>query len=537
MSKLRHLWWLGLFPLLLTFFIYPLRTDGPINPHDEGIWLSLAQGLLEGKKIYKDIWLQFGPLLTAPLQALCAFDKPTVASVRATVWLHNLIGLLCIYACLLRFLRHPIIRHTSAVFLWLVPLAAFSLAIPYSARYGGGFLSLFFWPQPRDSKFQKTFYPLLAGLASGVSLLTSQEVGAASLISGIVIFSVQRADRRDLLKFFGGFLSVFIPSLLVITTQYGLTNYWRCTYIETAGLLASLSLKIPFFNFNYWKEASIGKILWLIPFQNLADVLAIYLPLATYVLILSTSLIPRFRMKAPLVLGLALYGILCSVSAWGRSDRWHFFFALSPAIFIWSYLTDQSLTRHKHKAHLAMLAFLVTGGLVTIPAHLARHIKNRFERMIQRPLNIERAGGIRVPFFQANGYEFLVDWIEKATKPGEPILFLPYDGAIYFLANRPFPGRYPTVTEAAQSYQQDEIIGDLEKAPLTWIIWDHENSHFDGIPTEKYLQRIHQYVQTAFEPAGQTGPFLFLKRRRQNPPMVWTPKEGPKKGPSQDRAS
>jgi hypothetical protein len=116
-------------------------------------------------------WFPYGFLLTLPLEIWLSLFAPTLASVRCAAWVANILGLIVIYAALIKFVRSDALRVVGACFLWMIPLAAFSLTIPMAARYGVGFLPLLFWPRK----------PIAAGAMTVIALCTSQEIGAAGL--------------------------------------------------------------------------------------------------------------------------------------------------------------------------------------------------------------------------------------------------------------------------------------------------------------------------------------------------------------------
>ncbi len=412
----------------------------------------------------------------------------TLSTVRGTFWLANWVGLLIVYAALVRLVQAPLLRLIGSVFIFLVPMASHVPCIPMAARYGFGFLPMLFWPVNESSK------PVLAGLACALSFFVSQESGVACIAATAFVFMSNR-DKVLTRQFVAGLAAAMAVGFGYLFFTSGIGPYLKCAFPGIAGLVADQSLSLPKISLSGWS--------W----SRAADTAAAYLPLVLYPLCLLSG------KKKPLLFGLALFGVLMLPSAWGRSDRWHIYISISPMILTGALAVQQLMDRKSPRAETALLVFIVCGALLFVPHYFGFRAKEKRDEKKLQASDLLRMGRARLPFAQANAYEVLRRWAEARTRAGEPVLFYPYDGVFYFLVDRPNPSRIPILSYASRPEQQQEVIEELEKGGVEWVVWDTENRFFDGKPLSEYLSKIEAYLREAYIPTETNGPFLFLRRK------------------------
>ena len=513
---IRRLFWFVLLPLVLVFVVFPMHLNGYINPHDEGVWLATAQAMLEGKRLYRDIWLQYNPLIPWTVKAVLRMLHPSLSVLRGLFWSLNALGLLAVSVAALRFVRTESLRLLLILFVWMVPSAAFTAMIPMSARYAAGFLPMLFWPL-EDTEGEKSARGsgLWAGILAGVAFWIAQEVGTAALVAGAAVFAFDHREKSGLLKYGVGALSILLAGLLFISAYSGLTPYLQAAVFQTAAVVNVERLPLPAISSGWLAQTWAGKAPWITLWEKLAEILALYLPALSLgaTLLWSASGLDRFKGWKLTSAGIALYGLMAASSAWGRTDRWHIYFSLTPALLLWAFLADQSLRRGAKSGPSLVFIFLVSGALVTLPPYLGDKLWQAHFKANQRSTSLVRGGSAELPFWQANGYEALVGWIQSHVRPGEPILYFPYNGAIYFLADRPNPTRLPILAYAVRRDMQQQAIHEIDSAHVQWVIWDTENKDFDGIPINRFLSYLSDYLRTHYAERERLGPFIFMEKK------------------------
>ncbi len=486
--KLVHsprLLWGFLLPIILTILCYPPRIHGYLNPYDEGQWLGAAQALLQHQKVYRDFLFLYGPLLPFVMSVVLKFWSPTVEVLRALFWFLNLTGVLAVYFCLLKFVKSPLVRLVFALYVSMVPWGTPVLTVPFAVRYGVGFLALLGWESS----------VLLSGSLAGLSFFVSQEVGVAAVLASGVFFALGPERRRNLSLFGRGLAAVLAFGLTCLALNGILGSYITSVYRITSQVI--------------YKD----RLNW--PSVRTPEAWAMYSAILTYLFVLCWTVRKIYR-KQPLdrpLLALTVYGILTAAPECGRTDQWHIYFALSPALVLWACLAERSMASLHQKMQSMAIGFLLIGAMVTVPPFWVEHRKDRWREQIQRQTMIDRLGPVKIPIGQANGYEYLVNWLNRHTKPEEPFLFFPYDGGIYFLANRPNPTRFPVLALAMTRPMREEAVRELEASSVRWVIWDTEDTAFHGVPMERFLPEVTEYLHSHYTPQERRGPFIFLERK------------------------
>lgn len=446
-------------------------------------------------------WFPYGFLLTLPLEIWLSLFAPTLASVRCAAWVANILGLIVIYAALIKFVRSDALRVVGACFLWMIPLAAFSLTIPMAARYGVGFLPLLFWPRK----------PIAAGAMTVIALCTSQEIGAAVFVASVVVFW-RVTDRHALRRYFAGFAGAAVVSAVYISVRYGLQNYMQATLFDVGTTLIHNKLPPQLIDVGAIRAMWHERVSVVMGMQRLADGIALYTPLLFNFLVALYILKKRKETDAAF-LGLFVFALILLLPAWGRTDRWHIFYSLTPSVFLWIVFIDQQTNRRSRSAPALTLIFLLVGSFITLPQYFSKRQKRQWLDDSLAPVKVERGGISRIPFRQKFAYELLTEWLNTHTRPEEKFVFYPYDGALYFFSGKALPCRHPLLVTAAYTNQQSATVQELENEKVMWVIWDSQNTVFDGVPVDKFLDEVTVYLKTNFVPVDEMGPFIFLQRR------------------------
>jgi hypothetical protein len=104
-------------------------------------------------------------------------------------------------------------------------------------------------------------------------------------------------------------------------------------------------------------------------------------------------------------------------------------------------------------------------------------------------------------------------WIQVHTGEDEPVLFLPNDGAYYFLTDRPNPIRFVMGHQIVTEAHRGEVLRALEKAPPRYVVWDHGALRVDGIEDELVFGRpLLDWIDAHYETAERFGDVEILER-------------------------
>lgn len=288
---------------------------------DPGIWLSLPVRLAEGERYYRDLPLQFGPV--SPY--LLALGVEIFGFSATFALLANWIPAVVAGILLLRAGR-PHLSTLERVALSLLILAlgpfapgrgrlVYSYAPPavHALVFSLGALLLF---QRRGAPAK---VGLGAGLLSGLSFCSKQEIGAAALASLLLTEIVcGAARRRRLPALVGGFLLAVIPAAILALSSASLESLRLDSHLWPLSAVPDAWVTL------YRHVAGISAAGW--PSRVLESVRGLLLDaslLALAGVLLARDWAPRRWLPAA--------GIACAVTAWNASEGTSFSAGWSPA--------------------------------------------------------------------------------------------------------------------------------------------------------------------------------------------------------------
>jgi hypothetical protein len=336
----------------------------------------------------------------------------------------------------------------------------------------------------------------MGGLCA-LAYFLSFECGVAALVASLWAQIWAKHRGRHLVFCMAGFAALWVLGIGLLMPFSALGDFFRVSVGDVGRLLISrLETSAP--------RALLG----------ISDNSMLLLAVVGGELVVMTRFLIRRHSEGVFPSTLALYGLILSAPAWIRTDRYHVYYVLSPALFLGIFAVHSAVARGRARhAGVLTLIFLAVGSVVTLPPYIFWQERLSRQADLLVSAKVGRFGGARLPFHQARGYDFLLNWLRDHLNPEETFLFFPYNGALYFLADRPNPLRFPTLTDAVARSQQEESVARLEDRRTAWVVWDEQNTHFDGIPVRDYLAVITGYLDREFIPIERVGPFTFLKRR------------------------
>jgi len=505
---------LSAFVILITF--QPFFLHHEIIMMETGIHLPAINALFHGQIPYRDFYFLRGPLelYISALMMVCGGKN--------AVWLPLFYyggTVLTLLFCVL-IARH-LFRTRAFLYLMIPVLVARTFPrISYyywgGMRYAIGFLA--FWLGIMFFKTQRKRWIFLAGFVSCFAFLTTVEAGVsvtfafAAALGSSYIFQAQ--PRNFVLKSAGmyalGFLIILIPYLIYIAATSALMPFLEAQYV----VLTKMTQTFVDAKGNH-PEGFIDFLFALFPNSPYFKIMT---PLYTY--IFCTGYIV-FRIKKnkcsweiPVLICLAIYGIILYVGAFRKIEGHHFEMALQPEKFllffmfeeVWLYLKKikpaatfsqfaasiktKTFSNLKLKAlAIQLIAFFFIVGSIGYAIQRYDHrfamfkwIKKEvfhqkvkglslLENMESETLHLKRVDGITVPKWQAEEIKGVVEFLEKNTTPDETVFTYPELGNFNFYADRPFVGRFPiaTFTWMYEPWHQ-ELLADFKNSKPKYVV-------------------------------------------------------------------
>jgi hypothetical protein len=427
----------------------------------------------------------------------------------------RLVAWVCLFA-----VTATLVRRRSLILLvpFLVPFVKLRVGLPLLA-----FIFLFFW-----LRSGRRSWCIPSGIAAGISVLFSQEFGAAFVFAAAVGFAVRR-DRRAALVFAAGLAAVVAPTLLYYAVHgalgpmlHDIATYPRYMMAGYANL--PYPLLLPALPLDISELGSRESVILLLSYAVPAVCVA--------GLVLSVG-ISRIDWRRPLaslretaahlerdpvrlaVFLMALFGLVSFRSALGRSDLAHLQVAMPGAVAVLCVGVDRTLNLWRAGRGLRPLAvwrtallaaFILLGGFVPPSEPVANAVQSvraasKLARFGHHPRGSRRV--LRV-----------VSWVQLNTAPGEPVLFLPNDAAYYYLADRPNPIRFVLGHQIVGDDHRREVLSDLRSRPPRYVVWDHDALAVDGIPHERVFGgEIMRWFEANYEEEIRLGTVEILRRK------------------------
>lgn len=209
------------------------------------------------------------------------------------------------------------------------------------------------------------------------------------------------------------------------------------------------------------------------------------------------------RMFSCIVLGSALW-----VSEIHRPDLMHLVYGAPLLLIIFFLFLKQSVGKNR-VAHSLLVGILTLGFFSLAAVNLV--VATGANQQIST-----RKGNIYC--FEEDG---ALDFLLKNTSPGEPVFIYPYYPMYYFLAGVKNPTRYSILIYHINTAAQfQEVIQDLEKARVKYVLWDTFVSG-DNLcawfpqycqPSEDELI-LENYFLAHYDPVTEKNKFRILRRR------------------------
>ena len=524
---LRILDWF-LVPLAIVALAYePNFAHGALNYNESGQHLAAIGAMQRGDLLFRDIFVQYGPLhYYVPLWL---FDHlgDSIATLRGYFLSGEIAGLVAAYGLARQLL-------STRAFAVLAGLAiAMEAHHPFwSTRWGGWrffFVYVALAAMLRFSYTRKPGWMLAAGLSSAIAFLHTYDAAAAAGIGALVFFALDFSAnrrqplalfdlRRGLAYFLSGFLACALPFLM---------------HLLAAGTLGDYLGQLPFSN--------AGRV-WLQPFSAsdiTASVLAPGLIFAVSLWLLGRDMLMGRWGKGdtiPLAMLIASGGMLYLASF--RAIRGPQFESSLPiAVILTAYWLsrayrffetsegDPTQRIQRWAAFAALCGVPLALGMGEIrtyaggaPAwwryqvykqHLVPHYIGA-DRLDEdyRVIAVEGAGSSRVPRWQAEEIEGVTRYLRRELEPEEPLLAYPDLGIFNYFADRPHITRFQIpILAAADERWSRELMRSLE-AELPRVVLLGTKRSTLSVATRhpgEYLPEASDFVRENYQHAGRIG--------------------------------
>ncbi len=462
-----------------------------ISMVDDGQFGAWATHMLQGKYLYKDIYITYGPLYVYPLYFLFKNFGPSLLLLRLYFILGTSLGIIAAYICMNQLRVSRKIRWLVIILLLLFPVI--------SLRQGAGYVVLFLYSLA--VRKERPYLFGFTGAAIGVTFLISPDIG---IVVGLICFlmsvfrSIQsKSAYKELLSLGIGLLVAF-----GLFSTWARAEGWLESYITTTvDVFSSFSgVEVPngqnfpnviklapnSMNIFEWIKFLLSKelmVYWLLVFY----VGVLYFFLKKLVLRQLSS--QDMELWLMFLYGLFLYPILLS-----RSGIGHLFFVISPAFIVGGVIVEKlwNSPHSKKNKIFDRKVFLVL--MVLILLFIVRLIT------IYR---IEITKNLQLYFTQPAasqiGYvEHVKKLIESNSSPSDTIFVFDNEPMVYMFTSRMNPTRYDLPFLASSREKRLEILSSFISYPPTLIIKSHKAWDVDEVSNKVRLPEVWRFIENNY---------------------------------------
>ncbi len=473
---------------------------GNVNIIDEGQYAAWIINVFHGKLIYKDIFIQYGPLEIFGIYILMSIFGHSLFFVRfVTETLMTFLGIWVIFE-FQKYLRvNKVVNFITLFFLLLIP--------GVTLRYWIGVLCIFFAIKALRENSAK--YSIILGFLLALSLLITIDV---FIFSSIVVFSyftyhflineVNFKLKKVVIHTLLGVFCILIPFVFVASKMGFLNSYIDSSkYIITSvsGVNLPNGQGLPQINFHSSGTSPLSLIKFIsskeILFYFSAIILFSYLSFFLIKFLLRTN----SKEDTPVFLT-TIFSLFLYFSIIGRSG--HYFLVLSFVILISGYILSELI---KIKSKSKSVKFLKILFILLFVVFDVRHFLifryNIFSNIINSKItnNVSGVYPIYISKTQAKDIKDLQNFVKKETKIHAPIYVLNNEPGLYFLLNRKDSTKYDLPLLAGTLEKRLDTIDQLKKNPPFFIIEDKNAWGVDDIPDIKRQPEVFKYVKTNYK--------------------------------------
>lgn len=485
----------------------PLYYWTTLDPVEEGFWLGWLQHLLNKEVMYKDFLAYHPPLLAWLLKYFVLITGASVANMKLFFHLIQIVAYFIFY-----LLIKKVINNKTGQIIILAMIMGISSGLTKNnaeIRLAMGLLPLI--PLFNYLKFKNNWWLIWAGIANGLSIFISLEVGIVSLLSVGAFLVVTKNINiiKPLLNYLGGLLIVIIPIFGILLYQGAL---WE---MVTQLTYYSKAFTDGYFNLAVERTKLLPLLDWRVVNDFLGSIKMWWQ--FSQIIIIGSFLFGVYvyfkgekkDLKNGTLITLSLIGLVLFRSALGRSDWWH----LLPLIIIALILFGQIVEKFCQKPSIVFgITLLVFAMILNRDGFNDYFLYGQVEKIQSYGKIPGTSKNYQSPRFgiavdqgtETASMDNLVNYISSIL-PDRKIFAYPWMPEIYFLTDRKNVTKVDTPYAFFTKDYQIQMIEDLKKDEKTIIIYNSD-MNFGGLAPEK-LELLNNYILKNYTTIEKYGKF------------------------------
>jgi len=539
---------LGCFTVLIT--LQPYFLHGEINLYELGLYLPGINAILDGAIPFKDFFHLRGPLeLYIPAFMMLIFGE-NVSILAAYFYSGTILTLLC---CV--FIGYQLFQTRLFLYLFVPVMIARTFPRVVFTFWGGFRFAIGLMALSAAIQYFKTKqlrWILLSGIFSACGFWTSIEVGACSVIGIIAAFIIARiinsidhqCFRKGLGVFAGGFIAGLVPFTIYLLFNNALAAYFD-SFLTVVTRMTIIFPQTNYIPQNIW-EAFLNTV--NPASKNFRHMTPVYCYVFFTIYMIYTLRKKKIDILETSAIIIALYGLTCYVSAFRSIWTSQFEMALQPEKILLFFLLERVYFAFRQYKQLNqqvqwkifVINFLILGIVMSSICYSFARFNHRFiafkwltyavsgkstvdlkplDEQSSEELKLARLRGMVAPKKQVQDFQGLTKFFNENSQRDEQVLVFPDIGALNFIIDRPFVGRFPMVVLSwLKDSWHDGFVEDLHSASPRFVITYKElRPHFEDHnfinPQNKIkFNEVSLYVNQNYEVAHETPTYLILEK-------------------------
>lgn len=482
---------------------------GPSNFIDEGQFGAWINHMSHGEKLFKDIFIVYGPLSVYPLFYLGKVFGPSIFLIREYLTLGAIPGFIGLYLFSKRLQFTRFIRYSMYLVFLLLPVL--------SMRQSAFIIGLYFLVVSFD---KSTLWRYLTGALMTVALLISQEYGIFLFILFVFYSFVKSIDKKKV-----KYIKIF-QILLGTIVSFGLFAFvalfdgWFVQYLKgTIDVIISFSgqnvpngMGFPGL-FDVDKQITGVKSLIKIFFDNNRMYyysLMVYLVSIEYLSVgFITKKIKNWHRE---IFFITISGLLILPSLITRPGIANFFGLIWPILLILFYFINSLIQGIKAKQKnntkkigsyiLLILSVLFIVRLISLyrpNIYTRARDVTKIPQILNKGIGNPLIGLMDLGSAQTKEVDKMKEILNKYSKKGDYVFFFNDEPMYYMLFDRRNPTRYDLPFAANYIEKRYELLNSLKINNTKLVILDKNVWAVDGIDNTKRLPEAFAFIVKNYE--------------------------------------
>ncbi len=484
------------------FFVTPFY--GSLNLIDEGQFLAWVSHMQNGKLMYRDIYITYGPLYVYPLYLVFKIFGSSIFIFRVYFIAFGIaVGILMIRPVVRLLNFNNMIRFLFIVYIVLIPGITIRHALPFLAI-------LFLY---KDHTTSKPINSILLGVVSAISFLVSQEIGLFVILGVLTYYFTASVCVENYKKYFEKLLRVCLGAFIsfmffwIWSSSEGWFDSYLFTTLDVLKVFSGMELPNGKGFSNPLSSLTSLEGIEIVKYIISKEILLFW---EVLILIISTLYIfyevisRKFNSQLLVLISVVMYGYFLLFSVVGRFGN--FFLQLTPIIVICFYFINLNFYNLKKtrgsfpKVYSLFFIILIVLFLLRILLIFRPHFVhfNDSINAINNSSKNQVAGIVEIPEEQFEYLSKVVSYVKENSKEREYIFFLSNEPALYYLTDRLNPTRYDLPYIPTTIEKRYELLNDIkEKAPRI-VLYDEYSWPVDEVSNIVRQPELISYLKSKY---------------------------------------